>query len=685
LSDTAFRLVSDFEPRGEQPEAIAALTAALAGGARQVALRGATGTGKTYVLSHVIANLGRPTLVLAPNKTLAEQLCAEFREFFPANAVGYFVSYYDYYQPEAYIVASDTYIEKDTSRNEEIDRLRHFATQSISSRRDTIVVASVSCIYGIGAPAEYQRVTLALRAGARMDRDEAIRRLVEMQYTRTPLTLARGQFRARGDVLEVCPASGGPVVRVELFDDEIERIRLLDPTTGELTGEEAELTLYPANHYITNEERLAEGLAGIEGELDERVAYFKQRERWLEAERINQRTRYDLEMIREVGACSGIENYSRWLDGRQPGEPPYSLLSYFGDDFLMIIDESHISLPQIHSQLAGDRSRKQTLVEYGFRLPSAFDNRPLSFEEFEQRVARVIYSSATPAAYELAHAEAVVDLVVRPTGLVDPEIVVRPVKGQIDDLYAEIQTTIARGERSLVTCLTQRQSEDLAAYLKQLGVKTHYLHAQVDTLDRPRLLRDLRLGVVDVVVGINLLREGLDLPEVSLIAILDADRVGFLRSATSLIQTIGRAARNVNGRVVMYAEGVSPAMREAIDETSRRRAKQIAYNEAHGIQPETIVKAIRELIRADADEAQPAVAAPAPVSDLPPEVLLRLLEQDMRQAAAELDFERAARLRDQIRDLQAGGTVGLASGAEEGRHRDVGTAAGRGRGRARRR
>jgi excinuclease ABC subunit B len=553
-------------------------------------------------------------------------------------------------------------------------------------------VASVSCIYGMGAPEEYQRLTLPLSAGGHVNREEAIRRLVEMQYTRTPLSLGRGQFRVRGDVLEVCPASGGPVVRVELFDEEIERIRLIDPITGEITGEEAELTLFPANHYVTNEERLDEALAGIETEMEERIAYFKERERWIEAERIHQRTRYDLEMIREVGSCSGIENYSRWLDGREPGQPPYTLLSYFGKDWLMVVDESHIGLPQIHSQLHGDRSRKQNLVEFGFRLPSAFDNRPLSFAEFEERLPQVICSSATPGPYELEHADRIVDLVVRPTGLVDPQIIVRPVKGQIDDLYAEIRSAIDRGERTLVTCLTQRQSEDLAGYLKGLGVKTHYLHAQIDTLDRPKLLRDLRTGEVDVLVGINLLREGLDLPEVSFIAILDADQVGFLRSATSLIQIIGRAARNVNGRVIMYAERVSDAMAAAIGETDRRRAKQVAYNEAHGITPETIRKAVRELIRAEVDEEPNAAGAPlSPAAalglpaDVPIEVLMASLEQEMRAAAAELNFERAAELRDAIQTLAGGGTVGLASGATESRKRDIGTAAGRGKGRARRR
>ncbi len=681
-----FKLVSEFEPGGDQPEAIEGLVQGFEAGRRQLVLRGATGTGKTYVLSQVIEALDKPTLVLAPNKTLAEQLAGEFRDFFPHNAVGFFVSYYDYYQPEAYIVQTDTYIEKDTSRNEEIDRLRHFATQMLSQRRDVIVVASVSCIYGIGEPDTYQKMSLPLIAGHSLPRQELMRQLVDMQFTRTPMSLARGQFRARGDVVEICPASGGPVVRVEMFDEEIERIRLIDPTTGEVAGEEAELTIFPANHYVTSEERLDGALVGIEEELKERMAYFRERERFLETERISQRTRYDLEMIRETGSCAGVENYSRWLDGRAPGSPPFTLMDYFGDDYLLILDESHLAVPQVGGQLAGDRSRKENLVEFGFRLPSAFDNRPLSFEEFEARMPQVIYSSATPGPYELRRADEVVDLVVRPTGLLDPEVIVRPTKGQIDDLIGEINATIERGERTLITCLTQRQAEDLAAYLKNLGIKTHWLHAQVDTLERPVLLRDLRLGVVDVLVGINLLREGLDLPEVSLVAILDADQVGFLRSTGSLIQTIGRAARNVNGRVVMYADRMSDAMREAIDETNRRRAKQLAYNEAHGITPETVRRAIRDLVRAEVpeEEAAPA-AAPAPAAatvegydpDLPPEVLAGLLEAEMRAAAAELNFERAAQLRDQLKALASGGKVNVA--ATESARRTPGAKRRRGR------
>ncbi|NUQ00185.1 MAG: excinuclease ABC subunit UvrB, partial [Armatimonadetes bacterium] len=661
-----FKLVSEFTPRGDQPEAIAGLVDGLRGGHRYLALRGATGTGKTYVLSCVIEQVQRPTLVLAPNKTLAEQLCAEFREFFPDNAVCYFVSYYDYYQPEAYIVQSDTYIEKETSRNEEIDRLRHEATTALSSRRDVIVVASVSCIYGIGAPEEYQKTVLRLAAGGELDRDEALRRLVAMQYRRTPMTLARGEFRVRGDVLEICPAAGGPVVRVELFGDEIDRIRLLDPVTGEITGDEAELTLYPARHYITSEERVEAALAGIGEELEERIAYFRQRERWIEAQRIEQRTRYDIEMVREVGSCNGIENYSRWFDGRQPGEPPYTLLEYFPDDYLLVADESHIAVPQIHAQLGGDRSRKDNLVEFGFRLPSAYDNRPLSFEEFEQRLPQTIFSSATPGPYELERASRVVDLVVRPTGLLDPEVVIRPTRGQIDNLYGEIRDNMDRGERVLVLTLTQRQAEDLASYLENLRVKTHWLHAQVDTLDRSALLRDLRLGKVDVMVGINLLREGLDLPEVSLIAILDADQTGFLRSETSLIQMIGRAARNVNGRVIMYADSITPAMAAAIGETNRRREKQLAYNAEHGITPETIRKAIRDVIRSEqsVEEEQETLTAGLPRDEgVPLETVIASLEQDMKRAAAELDFEKAAQLRDQVVELREALGQGVATAA----------------------
>lgn len=649
--DAGFRLVSDFQPAGDQPAAIESLVAGLRAGERRLVLQGATGTGKTYILSCVIEQVQLPTLVLAPNKTLAEQLCTEFREFFPHNAVCYYVSYYDYYQPEAYIVQTDTYIEKDTSRNEDIDRLRHETTVALSSRRDVIVVASVSCIYGIGRPADYQAISLRLRAGGAGDRDSIIRRLVDMQYRRTNMYLERGDFRVRGDVIEVLPAAGGSVVRIELFGDEVDRIRLLDPLTGEITGDEAELTLFPAEHYVTPEERLEAAIEGILDELDERVQYFRQRERWLEAQRIEQRTRYDLEMIREVGTCQGIENYSRWLDGRKPGEPPYSLLDYFPADYLMVIDESHIAVPQVRAQLAGDRSRKDSLVEYGFRLPSAYDNRPLSFPEFEERMPQVIFSSATPGEYERACAQRVVEVIVRPTGLVDPEVVVRPTRGQIDDLYREIRANIDRGERSLVLTLTQRQAEDLAAYLANLRINVHWLHAQVDTLERSALLRDLRLGKVDVVVGINLLREGLDLPEVSLIAILDADRAGFLRSETSLIQIIGRAARNVNGRVIMYAETITPAMQAAIDETNRRRERQMAYNAEHGITPETIRKAVRDVIRPSEKEEE---EAPAPVVEeaVPTEAILAALEREMREAAAALDFERAAELRDRIRELR---------------------------------
>ncbi|MCC7494473.1 MAG: excinuclease ABC subunit UvrB [Fimbriimonadaceae bacterium] len=647
-----FHLVSEFEPRGDQPAAIDALVTGLQAGHRKQVMRGATGTGKTYVLSCVIERVQRPTLVLAPNKTLAEQLCAEFREFFPNNAVCFFVSYYDYYQPEAYIVQSDTYIEKETSRNDEIDRLRHEATQALSSRRDVIVVASVSCIYGIGRPEEYQNISLRLAAGKVLDRDDALRRLIEMQYRRTPMTLSRGEFRVRGDVIEICPAAGGPVVRVELFGDEVERIRLLDPVTGEIAGEEAELTLYPAVHYITSDDRLEAAIEGIGAELEDRIQYFRDRERWIEAQRIEQRTRYDLEMIREVGSCSGIENYSRWFDGRNPGEPAYTLLDYFPDDYLMVIDESHIATPQVHAQIGGDRSRKDNLIEFGFRLPSAYDNRPLSFEEFEQRMPQAIFSSATPGRYELERSEQVVDLVVRPTGLLDPDITIRPTRGQVDDLYREIQEQIERSERTLVLTLTQRQAEDFAAYLTNLRVRTHWLHAQVDTLDRSVLLRDLRLGNVDVLVGINLLREGLDLPEVSLIAILDADQTGFLRSETSLIQMIGRAARNVNGRVLMYADQITDAMQAAIGETNRRREKQEAYNQAHGITPESIRKAIRDVIRSEAPpEDEPAAPAFNP-DGVPLEAVIAGLETEMKQAAAELDFERAAQLRDRLQEAR---------------------------------
>ena len=641
--------------------------ASLSAGHRYTTLLGATGTGKTYVIAKVIERTQRPTLVIAHNKTLAAQLYAEFKEFFPENAVEYFVSYYDYYQPEAYVPRYDLYIEKDASINDEIDRLRLAATSSLMSRRDVIIVASVSCIYGVGNPEDYGRFVVKLSQGEVRRRDVVLRMLVAIQYERNDASLVRGRFRVRGDTLEVQPAYAETAYRIEFFGDQIERITEIDTLTGEILKTLPEIEIYPAKHYVTPQEKLQRAIREIEQELEERIAFFKSQEKYLEAQRIEQRTRYDIEMLREVGFTSGIENYSRLLDGRPPGTPPFTLLDYFPDDFLLVIDESHITIPQIRGMYNGDRERKQVLVDYGFRLPSALDNRPLKFEEFEQRFRQVIFASATPGPYELEHSAVVVDQVIRPTGIVDPVIEVRPVKGQVDDLIGEIRARTARGERALVTTLTKRMAEDLTKYLQELGIKVQYLHSEVQTVERVEILRDLRLGEYDVVVGINLLREGLDLPEVSLVAILDADKEGFLRSATSLIQTIGRAARHVNGKVIMYADSVTDSMKAAIEETERRRAKQIAYNQAHGIQPQSIYKAVRDLTdRVKVAEDKAAYEARRQASDgdgsfvtrlasLPKSEQKRLiaeLEEQMRQAARDLEFEKAAMLRDQILELR---------------------------------
>ena len=655
-----FNLHAPFQPTGDQPEAIAQLIEGIRAGHKHQVLLGATGTGKTFTMANIIAAVNKPTLVMAHNKTLVAQLYAEFKEFFPENAVEYFVSYYDYYQPEAYVPRKDLYIEKETDINEEIERLRLAATTALLSRRDVIIVASVSCIYGLGNPEAYGQVVINLKAGRNYRRMTLLRRLVESQYTRNDLELRPGTFRVRGDTLEVAPAyEERRILRVSFWGDEVERIVEADTLTGEIYREMAEVDLYPAKHFITEEEKLQKAIQDIEAELEERIRYFRERGQLLEAQRIEQRTRYDLEMLREVGYCSGIENYSRHLDQRPEGSPPWTLVDYFPDDYLLIIDESHMTVPQIRGMYNGDRARKTTLVEYGFRLPSALDNRPLTFDEFEERMGTVIYTSATPGPYELEHAEQVVEQIIRPTGLVDPEIEVRPVKGQVDDLVGEINARVEQGQRVLVTTLTKRMAEDLADYLMELGIKVHYLHSEIDTIERVGILRDLRLGVFDVVVGINLLREGLDLPEVSLVAILDADKAGFLRSATALIQTIGRAARHVQGKVIMYADQISDAMRAAIDETNRRRAKQIAYNEARGIQPMSIVKAVRDLT--DQLSAAHSVAEPQaayrtrkaeslPKSEI--EALLRDLENQMREAAQNLEFEKAAVLRDQIYELR---------------------------------
>ncbi len=650
-----FEIVSDFRPMGDQPPAIDGLVDGLKQNLRYQTLLGATGTGKTYTIAEVIQRTQKPTLVMAHNKTLAAQLYSEFKEFFPKNAVNYFVSYYDYYQPEAYIARTDTYIEKDTSINEELDRLRLAATSSLFSRRDVIVVASVSCIYGIGNPQDWGKVTVKLTVGEQRRRDVLLRHLVDLQYERNDINFARGKFRVRGDTLEVQPAYAETAYRVEFWGDTVERITEIEPLTGEILADQAAIDIYPAKQFITSEEKLQRAFTTIEEELQARLTYFKESEKYLEAQRLEQRTRYDLEMLREVGYCSGIENYSRHFDGRAAGEPPWTLVDYFPDDFLLVVDESHMTLPQIRAMHHGDRNRKEELVKYGFRLPSAIDNRPLTFEEFEQRVNQAIFTTATPGPYELEHSQQVVQQIIRPTGLVDPAVEIKPVQGQVDDLIAQIRERVARGERVLVTTLTKRMAEDLADYLKEIGIKVHYLHSEVETFERVEILRDLRLGYYDVVVGINLLREGLDLPEVSLVAILDADKEGFLRSETSLIQTIGRAARHVNGTVIMYANKITDSMQRAIDETNRRRRIQVQYNEEHGIVPATVVKAVRALISQEEHALAESRETYTVSGKMPKDELMRLikeLEKDMKQAAKDLEFEKAALLRDQIFDLR---------------------------------
>ncbi|HAF70956.1 TPA: excinuclease ABC subunit B [Candidatus Acetothermia bacterium] len=651
-----FRIKTKLRPTGDQPKAIRELTEGVLSGLRYQTLLGATGTGKTFTISHVIQNVQKPTLVIAHNKTLTAQLYGEFRELFPDNAVHYFVSYYDYYQPEAYIPQTDTYIEKDAQINEEIDRLRHAATSSLLERRDVIIVASVSCIYGLGSPSDYAALALTLRVGEERDLNEVLRQLVFLQYRRNELAFERATFRLRGDVLEIIPASEEVGFRIEWFGDEIERITVVDPVTGEALGERAQVTIAPATHFVTPEERLRRAIASIEEELEERLSELRAQGKLLEAQRLEQRTLYDLEMLREMGYCPGIENYSRHLDGRAPGEPPWTLLDYFPPDFLVVIDESHQTVPQLHAMYHGDRSRKETLVEYGFRLPSALDNRPLTFEEFEARLSQVIFMSATPGPYERRVSQKIVEQIVRPTGLVDPELAVHPVRGQIDHLVGELREVIARGERALVTTLTKRMAEELTEYLVELGIRARYLHSEIETLDRVEILRELRLGKFDVLVGVNLLREGLDLPEVSLVAILDADKEGFLRSATSLIQTIGRAARNVRGKVVLYADEVTDAIREAIRETERRRRIQIEYNKKHGITPKTVEKAVRDhFAEVRGGYREEEIRLPAAPERLTREELaqaVRELERKMRQAAERLEFELAAALRDKIRELR---------------------------------
>jgi excinuclease ABC subunit B len=654
-----FKLHAEFEPAGDQPKAVEELVEGILAGEDRLTLLGATGTGKTFTIAQVVERVQKPTLVLAPNKSLAAQLANEFREFFPENAVEYFVSYYDYYQPEAYVPQTDTYIEKDSSINDEIERLRHSATAALLTRRDVLVVASVSAIYGLGSPEEYLGQILRVHRGVATDMEWAKQRLVDIQYERNQVSFTRGRFRVQGDVLEVFPAYEETGVRIEWWGDEIERITRFDPITGEVLAELPEITIYPATHYVASHERMQRAIAAIEEELAERLAWLESQGKLLEAERLRMRTTYDLEMLREVGFCSGIENYARHIDGRAPGEPPYTLLDYFPEDFLCVIDESHVTVPQIHGMYEGDKTRKETLVEYGFRLPSALDNRPLRFDEFIAKVPQIVFMSATPGPYELRVSKRVAEQIVRPTGLVDPEVQVRPTRGQVDDLIEEIRKRAAAGQRVLVTTLTKKMAEDLTDYLLEMGIRVRYLHSEIDTLQRIEILRDLRLGEFDVLVGINLLREGLDLPEVSLVAILDADKEGFLRSETSLIQTIGRAARNVDGTVIMYADEVTDSMRAAISETQRRRKIQMEYNRRHGIDPRSIRKKVSDILLTMAVEGRETAprrerrrrARPEmPTEEL--ERLIRSLEEEMHEAAKELRFEYAARLRDEVHDLR---------------------------------
>ncbi|MCD7846196.1 MAG: excinuclease ABC subunit UvrB [Oscillospiraceae bacterium] len=650
-----FKLISDYQPAGDQPEAIEALAAGLENGIEEQVLLGVTGSGKTYTMAKVIERLNRPTLVLAHNKTLAAQLCGEFREFFPENAVEYFVSYYDYYQPEAYIPHTDTFIEKDASINDEIDRLRHSATSSLFERRDVIIVSSVSCIYGLGDPIDYANMVISLRPGMEKPMDELLRRLVEIRYERNDVAFERNRFRVRGDTVEIFPAyARDHAIRVEYFGDEIDRISEINVVTGAPMRTVNHCAIYPASHYVTTHEKMERAIGEIRQELSERVAWFQENGKLLEAQRIQQRTEYDIEMMQELGYCSGIENYSRIISGREPGSAPMTLLDYFPKDFILFVDESHVTLPQVRAMYRGDRSRKETLVGYGFRLPSAFDNRPLTFDEFNSRIRQAVYVSATPGQYERERAGQVAEQVIRPTGLLDPKIDVRPVEGQIDDLIGEIQARIAKNQRTLVTTLTVKMAEDLTAYLTDAGIRSRYLHHNIGSMERMEIIRDMRLGEFDVLVGINLLREGLDLPEVSLVAILDADKEGFLRSETSLIQTIGRAARNAEGTVIMYADDITPSMRAAITETERRRAKQQAYNEAHGIVPKTIVKSVRDLIEisGSAEEAEAVTASGVKMTERERQEEIEKLEKQMRKAAKMLEFEYAAVIRDRLVKLR---------------------------------
>ena len=655
-SQQKFKLVSEYKPTGDQPQAIEELVKGFKEGDQFQTLLGVTGSGKTFTMANVIEKLNKPTLIIAHNKTLAAQLYGEFKEFFPENAVEYFVSYYDYYQPEAYVPSSDTYIEKDSSINDEIDKLRHSATAALTERRDVIIVASVSCIYGLGSPIDYQNMTVSLRPGMMKDRDEVIKKLVEIQYARNDMDFKRGTFRVRGDVLEIFPVSESEhAIRVEFFGDEVDRITEIDVLTGEIKAELEHMVVFPASHYVVDRDNMNRAIIGIENELEYRVKEFQSQDKLLEAQRISERTNFDIDMLRETGFCSGIENYSRHLSGLKPGQPPHTLLDYFPDDFIIMVDESHITIPQIRGMYAGDRSRKNTLVEYGFRLPSALDNRPLNFDEFESHINQMLFVSATPNEYEKEHELARVEQIIRPTGLLDPEITVKPVKGQIDDLVGEIRKTLDAGNKVMINTLTKKMAEDLTNYLKEIGIRVRYLHSDIDTLERSEIIRDMRMDVFDVLVGINLLREGLDIPEIELVAILDADKEGFLRSEISLIQTIGRAARNADGRVIMYADVITESMRNAIDETNRRRKIQAKYNEEHDITPQTIKKAVRDLISISKKvetSSEDITKDIESMSEKEIDKLVAKIKKQMHTAAAELNFELAAKLRDQLIEIK---------------------------------
>lgn len=648
-----FKLVSTYKPTGDQPEAIAKLVEGIKRGDKEQTLLGVTGSGKTFTMANIISQVQKPTLVLAHNKTLAAQLCSEFREFFPTSAVEYFVSYYDYYQPEAYIATTDTYIEKDSAINDEIDKLRHSATSALSERRDVIIVASVSCIYSLGNPIDYRTMVISLRPGMQKNRDELLKKLVELQYERNDINFIRNKFRVRGDVVEIFPAqSNDTAVRVEFFGDEVDRISEFNPLTGEIKADLKHIAIYPASHYIVPKEKMKEAIQEIEQELEERLAYFRREGKLLEAQRIEQRTRYDIEMLQEIGFCKGIENYSRVMAGREPGSAPFTLLDYFPKDYLLFVDESHVTLPQVRGMYAGDRARKESLIEYGFRLPSAYDNRPLNFDEFYQRINQAVFVSATPGDLEREKSTQIVEQVIRPTGLLDPEIIVKPTEGQIDDLISEINLRVAKGNRVLVTTLTKKMAEDLTSYLEGMGIRVRYMHHDIDTVERMEIIRDLRLGEFDVLVGINLLREGLDIPEVSLVVILDADKEGFLRSDRSLIQTIGRAARNAEGQVIMYADQVTPSMETAIRETQRRRDIQMRYNQEHGITPKTIVKKVAEILEISSHKDDKKSGKR--LTKLERQQLIEQLTKEMKAAAKLLEFEHAAYLRDRIKKLQSG-------------------------------